>query len=226
MRKELLYILLLLIAFVSCSKDNKKTETATQTDTIPMMVTQLQKCSRLYTSEYRIHKIITHSDKMRLKGSLLKQDFHINLPMGDRRIAIPMTATLKAYVDMGDISEKNIKRSGKKITITLPDPQFALTSTKVANEETRQYVALTRSNFSDEELADYTRQGRQSIIGSIPKMGIIENARASAARTIIPIIKATGYSEDNITVTFRKSFTSKDLEALFNNKIEQYGKDN
>ena len=163
---------------------------------------------------------------MRLKGSLLKQDFDINLPMGDRRIAIPMTATLKAYVDMGDISEKNIKRSGKKITITLPDPQFALTSTKVANEETRQYVALTRSNFSDEELADYTRQGRQSIIGSIPKMGIIENARASAARTIIPIIKATGYSEDNITVTFRKSFTDKDLEALFNNKIEQYGKDN
>ena len=137
-----------------------------------------------------------------------------------------MTATLKAYVDMGDISEKNIKRSGKKITITLPDPQFALTSTKVANEETRQYVALTRSNFSDEELADYTRQGRQSIIGSIPKMGIIENARASAARTIIPIIKATGYSEDNITVTFRKSFTDKELEALFNYKIEQYGNDN
>lgn len=226
MKKEILYVLMLLILAVSCSKGGKDAGTAAPVDTIPMMVTQIQKCSRLYTSEYRIHKIVTHKDRMQLKGSFLKKDFSIDLPVGERRIAIPMTATLKAYVDMSGITEENIRRDGGKITVILPDPKLVLTSTKVNNDEVKRYVALTRSNFSDAELADYLRQGRQSIINSIPEMGIIENARVSAAHTIIPVIAQMGYNGHDITVTFRKEFTGGDLGALLVNTTEKYGKDN
>ena len=74
---------------VACT-DKKSTEepVAKVIDTIPMLVTQVQQCSRLYTTEYRIHKIITHDDKMKLSGSFMKQDFSVTLPLGDRRIAI------------------------------------------------------------------------------------------------------------------------------------------
>lgn len=226
MRRDFLYILLLAVAFMSCSKGKKAVENPTPIDTIPMLVTQIQKCSRLYTSEYKIHKIVTHSDNMKLKGSIMRHDFDIDLPVGSRRIAIPMTATLKAYVDMSTIDASNIKRDGKKITVTLPDPQFVMTSTKISNEETRQYVAFMRSNFSDEELADYMNQGRSSIINSIPKMGVIENARASAARTIIPIMTAMGYKDSDVTVVFRKTFTGNDIQSFFRNTTERYGKDN
>ena len=147
---------------VACT-DKKSTEepVAKVIDTIPMLVTQVQQCSRLYTTEYRIHKIITHDDKMKLSGSFMKQDFSVTLPLGDRRIAIPMDATLKAYIDLSGFSDKNIQRQGKELLITLPDPKIVLTSTKINHKEVKEYVALTRHNFTDAELTSYEAQGRK-----------------------------------------------------------------
>ena len=99
-----------LFTIVCTNKKNTEEPAAKAIDTIPMLVTQVQQCSRLYTTEYRIHKIITHDDKMKLSGSFMKQDFSVNLPLGDRRIAIPMDATLKAYIDLSSFSDKNIQR--------------------------------------------------------------------------------------------------------------------
>ena len=197
---------------VACT-DKKSTEepVAKVIDTIPMLVTQVQQCSRLYTIEYRIHKIITHDDKMKLSGSFMKQDFSVTLPLGDRRIAIPMDATLKAYIDLSGFSDKNIQRHGKELLITLPDPKIVLTSTKINHKEVKEYVALTRHNFTDAELTSYEAQGRKQIIASIPQMGIIEQAQESAARQLVPIFTAMGYKESDITVSFRKKFTLKDL---------------
>ena len=42
---------------------------------------QIQKCSRLYTAEAQVHRIITHDDQLRLKGSILKNEFDISLPV-------------------------------------------------------------------------------------------------------------------------------------------------
>ena len=118
------------------SDDDAKQEAAIAQgiDTVPMLIMQVQKCSKLYTAEYRVHKIVTHDDALRLKGSLLKKQFDIKLPMADRKIAIPIDAKLKAYIDFSDFSEKNIERDGKKITILLPDPQVSMTSSKIHRE--------------------------------------------------------------------------------------------
>ena len=141
----------------------------------------------------------------------MKQDFSVNLPLGDRRIAIPMDATLKAYIDLSSFSDKNIQRRGKELVVTLPDPKILLTSTKINHKEVKQYVALTRHNFTDAELTSYEAQGRKQIIASIPQMGIIEQAQESAARQLVPIFTAMGYKESDITISFRKKFTLKDL---------------
>ena len=183
-------------------------------DTVPMLIMQVQKCSKLYTAEYRVHKIVTHDDALRLKGSLLKKQFDIKVPMADRKIAIPMDAKLKAYIDFSNFSEENIERDGRKITIVLPDPQVTMTSSKIDQKNVRQYVALTRSDFSDAELADYQQQGRQAIIESIPKMGILESAQRNAAKVLVPMLKELGYAEEDITIAFRKQFGSKDMDKI------------
>ena len=198
------------------SDDDAKQEAAIAQgiDTVPMLIMQVQKCSKLYTAEYRVHKIVTHDDALRLKGSLLKKQFDIKLPMADRKIAIPIDAKLKAYIDFSDFSEKNIERDGKKITIVLPDPQVSMTSSKIDQKNVRQYVALTRSDFSDAELADYQQQGRKAIIESIPKMGILESAQRNAAKVLVPMLKELGYAEEDITIAFRKQYGPKDIETL------------
>lgn len=215
MRKTIVACLAAGLLCAACHRQQTEVkEAAPQVDTIPVMVMNIQKCSRLYTSEYQVHKIITHDDQMQLKGSFMKKEFSIDLPLGERRVAIPMNATLKAYVDFSHFSEANIKRDGDHITITLPDPSIVLTSTKITHKDVRQYVPLTRRNFTDAELANYEQQGRQSVIEAIPEMGIIENARKSAASTIIPFIVSMGFEEQNITVTFRKEFSMGDIRQL------------
>ena len=183
-------------------------------DTVPLLITQIQKCAKLYTAEYHVHKIVTHDDVVHLKGSLLKRDFDIKMPVGDRKVAIPIDAKLKAYIDFSTFSEENIERQGKKITIVLPDPQVTMTSSKVDQKNVKEYVSLMRAHFSDAELASYQQQGREAIIADIPKMGIIETAQANAAKVLVPMLMELGYDEADITVAFRKHYGPNDIMKL------------
>lgn len=223
MKRIAIHTALLAVLLLSCSK-GKTPDGPEVIDTIPLLVMQIQKCSKLYTSEFRIHKIVTHDDKLQLNGSFFKKDFSINLPAGKRKVAIPMDATLKTYIDFTGFSEKNVRRQGKKIEITLPDPKVDLTSTKIDHKDVKQYVALTRSNFTDEELANYEQQGRQAIINDIARMDIMEQARQSAANTLIPLIEQMGYEDKDITVTFRKEFTPSEIKSFLNINSTEYGK--
>lgn len=207
----------LTVVFISCSDREKQQPPADTVDTMQTLVMNVQKCSRLYTSEYRIHKIITHNDQVQLKGTIMKHQFDIDLPLGERKVAIPMDAVIKTYVDMRNFSEENIKRNGRKITITLPDPRIAIVSTKINHQEMKQFIPILRRNFSDDELSNYEQQGRQQIINLIPQMGIVENARLSAARQIIPIFTAIGYVEKDITIRFKQKFSLNQLQSLIEN---------
>lgn len=202
MKQILLFLAALFV--IACSSDAPTTQPVVDDrDTIPSLVTQVQKCSRLYTTEYHIHKIVTHDDVIRLKGKLLQQDFDIPLPLGERKIAIPMDATLKAYIDFSTFSEENVERSGDRITILLPDPRVVLTSSKINQDEVREYVGLARSRFTDQELSRYEEQGRQAILKSVPNLGIVEMARENAARVLVPLLTDMGFDERNVTIAFR-----------------------
>lgn len=213
--KKLLFLLLVAIIYTFSSCSEKKTEEKkTIIDTIPMMVMQIQKCNRLYTTEIHVHKIVTHDDQLKLKGSIFKKDFNINVPGSNRKVAIPVDATLKAYIDFKDFGAQNINRKEEKIEITLPDPKIMLTSSKIDHEGVKQFVSLTRRNFSDAELSLYEQQGREGIIKDIPNMEVIETARQNAANILIPMLIEMGFNEENIKITFRKKFSLDDLKTI------------
>lgn len=213
--KKLSFLLLVAIIYTFSSCSEKKTEEKkTIIDTIPMMVMQIQKCNRLYTTEIHVHKIVTHDDQLKLKGSIFKKDFNINVPGSNRKVAIPMDATLKAYIDFKDFGAQNINRKEEKIEITLPDPKIMLTSSKIDHEGVKQFVSLTRRNFSDAELSLYEQQGREGIIKDIPNMEVIETARQNAANILIPMLIEMGFNEENIKITFRKKFSLDDLKTI------------
>ena len=201
-----------------CKSENGDSAQVIVTDTIPSLVIQIQKCARLYTTEYHIHKIVTHNDILKLKGNILRKDIDIKLPLGERKIAFPMDATLKAYIDFSDFSESNIERNGDKITILLPDPKVIMTSSKINRDEVKEYVGLTRSYFTDKELSSYEQQGRQSILNSVSQLGIKQTAQENAARVLVPMLTEMGYKEENITIAFRKSL---DIMKLINSNLEQ-----
>lgn len=202
------------LAVAGCSRKQTPRQQPEYVDTIPMLVMQVQKCSRLYTAEYKMHKIITHDDEIRMKGKFLNQDYDVALPMGSRKIAIPIDATVKAYIDLSSFSEKNVRRIGDKIDVTLPDPRIEMTSSRINHGEIRKYVALTRQNFTDKEMAGYEQQGRQAIINDIPQTGIMEMAKESAARVMVPFFVGMGFNEKDITISFRKDFSDNEIKKM------------
>lgn len=214
MKKIHLYICILsaicLICVVSffltkgCTHEAEKpAEDTVRIDTLSVMITQIKRCSRLNTAEVKVHKIITHDDVTNLSGKILGKEISIDLPTGKRKVAIPLYATIKASIDMGKITDQDIVRDGDRIEIFLPQPEVSITETHIDHDGVRQYVALTRSNFSDAELQSYEKKGRDAIQKDIPKLGIKEMARESAARQLVPIMQMLGFKDNNITISFR-----------------------
>lgn len=186
-------------------------------DTIPMLIMQVQKCSRLYTSEYDIRKIVTHSDNTRLKGNILGADVNVKMPLSDRSIAIPIEAKVKAFIDFSGFSERNIIKNGKKIIVVLPDPQAVLTSTVVDHENVKEFSSVSFHRYSDSEITNFEHQGRDAIVKSIPQLSIVEDAKTNAARILIPMIASLGYAESDITISFRKDFNPSQISILTDN---------
>lgn len=215
-------LLLLVFTFGGCRQEARQ-DRYTGVDSIPLLIMQIQQCARLYTTEYKIHKIVTYDDELRLRGSIFDHDFDLPLPLGDRKVVIPMDATLKGYIDFEGFSSKNVWRQGNHITIVLPDPKVMLTSSKVDQKHIKEYVSLTRAHFSDKELASYEAEGREAIIAAIPQMGIVESAREGAAILLIPLIEQMGFKEENIRVVFREDFDPTNLKELLDqNSIERH----
>ena len=204
--KELVF-LCACMSFMACGQGNGMkndggADEMAVLDTLPVLIRNVQSCSKLYTSEYNIRKIVTHSDEPRLKGKVLGHDIDMKMPVGDRKIAIPINVTLKAYIDFAGFTEDNVVRDGKRITILLPEPEVTVTSSKVDQKGIKEYVSLTRSRFTDEEMAAFEKQGRQAVVKSIPRLDIKETARQNAAQLLIPMVMKLGLEEKDITVVF------------------------
>ncbi len=83
----------------------------------------------------------------------------------------------------------------------------------------KQYVSITRSNYSDAELSQLEQQGRESIINDIPNLRPHGTSPLSAANTLIPMLKDMGFKEENIKISFRKKFTIQDLKEFISNGL-------
>ena len=198
--------ILLTMAMPGCTGCHSKPgETAD--DSLPLLVARIQQCARLYTTEYRVRKVVTHDDQLTFEGNFLGHEFSIDIPAGDRKIAIPINATLKGYVDFKNFDSQHVRRDSNRLEIILPDPQVELTSTEIDHDKVIDHVALVRRRFSDEELSDYERQGRESIIRTIPQLGIEKRARTAAVQLLMPLLQQMGFDTDQVVISFRRDFT-------------------
>lgn len=222
-------LLTALVAFTSVvllgcgSKGDATTDNvAEEIDTLAVLQTQLRACSRLNVAEYRVRKIVTHKDEVQMKGKLFGKDINVDVPFAERKIAIPIMATVKASINMQDVElvkgkvdtsadgsvQKKQSADGNPgtvhhIEIFLPQPEVVITETHIDHDGVKQMVPFLRKDFTDEERLVYERKGRDEIEQEIRTSAILQQARRSAANQLIPIVEKMGYNIENITITFR-----------------------
>lgn len=213
MKTTFYFVIVLCLSLLSACRGEETKAEAVRVDTLSLVM-QVKECARLYTAEYEVHKLVLKDDPLRVKGNLFQRAFDVKVPIGERKVMIPLDVTLKAYIDFTGFDEKNMLRSGDRIVVTLPDPRVVVTSSRINHDEVKQFVSLTRSDYTSAELADFTRQGEDEILASVPQLGILEMARENAAHVLVPMLTRLGYDERNIVISFRKDFTTADMPLL------------
>ena len=213
MKTTFYFVIVLCLSLLSACRGEETKAEVVRVDTLSLVM-QVKECARLYTAEYEVHKLVLKDDPLRVKGNLFQRAFDIKVPIGERKVMIPLDVTLKAYIDFTGFGEKNVLRSGDRIVVTLPDPRVVVTSSRINHDEVKQFVSLTRSDYTSAELADFTRQGEDEILASVPQLGILEMARENAAHVLVPMLTRLGYDERNIVISFRKDFTTADMPLL------------
>ena len=187
------------------------------------LLQEIRGCSRIYSGEYQVSKIIVHSDDKRVQGKLLGMNVNLGMPGSERVIAVPVKGVLKSYVDMSQVEPKDIIRRGDSIEVILPDPKIELTSTRITAKDIKEKVGLFRSNFTDADLTRIQRQGRDSLIADVPRLGLAGKARRSASRNVMALLTSLGYEPKKIKITFTTSEQDlykparlKDMMVIFN----------
>lgn len=213
MKTTFYFVIVLCLSLLSACRGEETQAEVVRVDTLSLVM-QVKECARLYTAEYEVHKLVLKDDPLRVKGNLFQRAFDVKVPIGERKVMIPLDVTLKAYIDFTGFDEKNVLRSGDRIVVTLPDPRVVVTSSRINHDEVKQFVSLTRSDYTSAELADFTRQGEGEILASVPQLGILEMARENAAHVLVPMLTRLGYDERNIVISFRKDFTTADMPLL------------
>ena len=191
-----------------CTRDKggtKGADSAAAIDTAALLSDEIAATSRLATGEYHVRKIIVYDDRIWLKGSIFSHQFNEALPIGERKAAIPVDVLIRASVS------RNIRRSGRKITITLPDPDLEVASSRIDRSNIHFAVAPLRSRYSESEIEALTRQGVDSIKRDLPRLGIVESARLSAADFLIPLVERMGYERSDITINFRPAVSDRTI---------------
>ena len=211
------FVIVLCLSLLSACRGKETKAEAVRVDTLSLVM-QVKECARLYTAEYEVHKLVLKDDPLRVKGNLFQRTFDVKVPIGERKVMIPLDVTLKAYIDFTGFGEKNVLRSGDRIVVTLPDPRVVVTSSRINHDEVKQFVSLTRSDYTSAELADFTRQGEDEILASVPQLGILEMARENAAHVLVPMLTRLGYDERNIVVSFRKDLRRQICRCCWNVK--------
>lgn len=213
----LLLLAVTLAATVGCKRpsqttlDESQAKNSAVVDTTALIVMQISRQARLYTSACQVHKVLLYTDDRHLGGKFLGQNFDVKVSMGERKIAVPIDVTLKGAVDFSDFGPQNVEFIDSTLVITLPDPEVTLTSSRIDHKGVRQFVGIARSKFSQDEVTKLARQGEDSIAAHLDRYGIQEHTRKSMVRQLMPLLEAMGYDERHVLIRFRKNFTESEL---------------
>ncbi len=151
-------------------------------------VRTLKDLAELATVEYSVTKIVSFKDVAWY---------------GDRKILFEAAATVKAGIDLNDLSEQDIKQDNdSSVTVSLPAPKILLFNMKPENmKEIFNASGMLRSDFSNQEKDDLLSQGEKDIRAKVARMDILQRAGRNARILVESWLKKMGFQA--VQVTFK-----------------------
>jgi hypothetical protein len=151
-------------------------------------VRTLKDLAELATVEYSVTKIVSYKDVAWY---------------GDRKILFEAAATVKAGIDLNELTDQDIKQENDStVSISLPAPKILLFNMKPENmREIFNESGVLRNEFSNQEKDGLLSQGEKDIRAKVAGMDILQRAARNARILIESWLKKMGFSQ--VLVTFK-----------------------
>lgn len=148
----------------------------------------LKDLAELATVEYSVTKIVSYKDVAWY---------------GDRKILFETAATVKAGIDLNELTDGDIQlEDDKAVTVTLPRPKILLFNMKPEHmREIFNESGVLRSVFSNEEKDGLLSQGERDIRNKVARMDILERAARNARILVESWLKKMGFA--TVKVVFK-----------------------
>lgn len=146
------------------------------------------KKAELSTVEYTVRQIIRNSDET---WKLL----------GDKKVLLSVKATVKAGIDLEQVTDSDIKIDGKKARLTLPKAKIMTINIK-PKDITIAYskVGALRKKYSQKEIDEILRAGEYAIrTDQDLRQSIISEAENNAKDFFELLLKSNGFNDIEIT---------------------------
>lgn len=160
--------------FMGCSSGNRQEEAA---EPMQDIISALNDIPKLYLVEAKVDKVLLMND----------QEWYT---IGNRKCMIPVTAQVKAGIDLSNL--KDVRMEGEDIYLTLPAPFIEIESSEIRHDEVQTSVGLLRSNFTQDEFSQFANRGRHSIEQALPGMGLVEQCQEQARTMLSLMIRKLG----------------------------------
>lgn len=160
--------------FMGCSSGNRQEEAA---EPMQDIISALNDIPKLYLVEAKVDKVLLMND----------QEWYT---IGNRKCMIPVTAQVKAGIDLSNL--KDVRMEGEDIYMTLPAPFIEIESSEIRHDEVQTSVGLLRSNFTQDEFSQFANRGRRSIEQALPGMGLVEQCQEQARTMLSLMIRKLG----------------------------------
>ena len=172
---------------------------STFTEQKGVFLEHIQELNEMATAEAYTKVIIERQD-----NQLFGQSIGLNVPGTKRQLLVVVPGSVKAGVDLSNVTEKDvvIDEENKTATLTLPAPTFLGGAEIYFDQvEVYSYEGLFRQEANIKEGYELAEEAKKLIIEEATGQGVLKTAEFNAEKTLKEMFGFAGY---DVTIEFKE----------------------
>ena len=186
-----LMAVLVLVAAILLTRGDRRDKQPLTIDDTPVIVTKIRSLGQLTTVCYYDEMVLTRSKQNSFSasplGSLARDSFGKDV---DDHLVIIAKGTVRAGVDLMDMTEEDIRFAGDTAWIRLPAPQYL---DIIVNPSDFEVFAET-GKWTHGEVTDLQDSARKRLIMGADHYGLKSKAYEGAMEAVTDLLAASGYT--------------------------------